>query len=71
MATDMRERGRKGGQAAAAAMTPEQRVERARRASAAKESLDRYVERVVARAPELTVEQRARLRALLGPYASG
>ena len=44
---------------------PEWRVERARKARAAQDALDRYVQSVVDRAPELTARQRARLAELL------
>lgn len=43
---------------------PEWRRERARKAGLVAHNLDRYVERVVARAPELTPEQLDRLRGL-------
>ena len=44
---------------------PEWRVERARKARAAQDALDRYVQTVVDRAPELTAEQRDKLALLL------
>lgn len=51
---------------------PAWRVERARKAAAARHSLDTYVKTIVDRAPELTPEQRARLAVLLAPaHAEG
>lgn len=44
---------------------PEFRRARARKAAAARHSLDTYVKAVVDRAPELTPQQRARLATLL------
>jgi F0F1-type ATP synthase delta subunit len=51
-----------GGHARAQKLTPEERQESARRAR-----LARTVKAVVDRAPELTEEQKARLRAALAP----
>jgi hypothetical protein len=53
--------------AASKTLTREQRVERARRAAQARESLDRHVAKVVEQAPALTAEQVERLRGLLTP----
>lgn len=51
---------------------PEWRRERARRAGVARQSLDAHIAAVVRRAPALTPEQIARLRAVLAdPMASG
>jgi hypothetical protein len=51
--------------AASKTLTPEQRRERARKAGAASHSLDRFVNAIVNRAPELTPEQIAKLRPIL------
>ena len=48
---------------------PDWRRERARAAGKASQALDAYITRIVNRAPELTDDQRARLRALLRPEA--
>lgn len=50
--------------AASKTLTPEQRRERARKAHLAS-----AVNAIVARAPELTPDQAARLRAIFGPAA--
>lgn len=50
---------------------PVWRTERARKAAAARHSLDTYVKHVVDRAPELSPEQRARLAAIFAPAADG
>lgn len=47
--------------AASKTLTPEQRSERARNAAHVRNSLDTYVNQVVARAPQLTEEQKAKL----------
>lgn len=60
------ERGRLGAQKVNADRTPEQRKELSRRAH-----LAGSVNAVVARAPELSPEQRARLRALFSPAVEG
>ncbi|MFG1871893.1 hypothetical protein [Micromonospora arborensis] len=60
------DRGRTGGRTAAARMTPEQRRERARKAHLAS-----AVAAVVNRAPELTTEQVAKLRAVFAPVVNG
>jgi hypothetical protein len=44
---------------------PEYRHKRARKAAAARHSLDTYIRSIVDRAPELTAEQRDRLAAIL------
>ncbi|MEE3918778.1 hypothetical protein V2I01_10920 [Micromonospora sp. BRA006-A] len=50
---------------------PEFRRERARKASAAAHSTDRYINVLVERAPELTENHRAQLRALLASQDGG
>lgn len=45
---------------------PEFRKARARKSSAARHSASAYVDAIVRRAPELTEDDRAKLRALLG-----
>ena len=60
------ERGRIGGLAANAKRSPEQRHELARHAY-----LAGAVKAVVSRAPELSPDQRARLRALFAPAVEG
>ncbi|AGL20932.1 hypothetical protein L083_7422 [Actinoplanes sp. N902-109] len=50
---------------------PEFRRERARKASAAAHSTDRYISALVKRAPELTAANRAQLRALLASVDGG
>lgn len=57
--------------AASTTLTPEQRTERARKAALARHSLDTYVKTVVDRAPELTLEQKSRLRAIFAPESAG
>ncbi|MFJ1538665.1 hypothetical protein ACIODS_09000 [Micromonospora chalcea] len=64
MPLSVRERTSKAGRASAAALTPEQRKERASRAHLAS-----AVAAVVNRAPELTPDQVARLRAVFGTAA--
>lgn len=49
----------------------EVRVARARKGAQARHSLDSYIRTVVARAPELTAEQRARLAALFSSPPGG
>jgi hypothetical protein len=44
---------------------PEWRAERARKAAAARHSVDTYIDSIVAKAPELTAEQKSRLSNLL------
>lgn len=44
---------------------PEFRAQRARKAAAARHSLDTYINAIVARAPELTAEQVETLRPIL------
>lgn len=51
--------------AAAKTLTPEQLSARARKAAAARHSLDSYIDSIVRRAPELTAEQIAKLRPIL------
>ena len=51
--------------AASKTLNREQRIARARTAARAAHSLDSYIKRIVARAPELTAEQRDRLATLL------
>lgn len=51
--------------ATSTSMSPEWRQERARKGAAARHSLETYVSAVVKRAPELTPEQVAKLRAAL------
>lgn len=53
--------------AASTTLTPEQRSDRARKAAAARHSLDTYVKTVVDRAPELSESQRSRLAAIFAP----
>lgn len=53
--------------AASTTLSPQQRIERARKAAAARHSLDTYVKTVVDRAPELTESQKARLAAIFAP----
>jgi hypothetical protein len=53
--------------AASTTLSPEQRKERARKAGKAAHSLDAILDRIVARAPELTAEQRAKLGAIVTP----
>lgn len=55
--------------AASKTLSPAQRTERARNAGHASQSTDTLINRLVARAPALTDEQRARLAALLAPSA--
>ena len=50
---------------------PEFRRERARLAGAASHSVDRFVRTLVKRAPELTEDHRAQLRALLASTDGG
>lgn len=56
--------------AASKTLTPEQRIERARKAGQAsalkRSTLDYHINKVVDRAPELTPEQTDRLRAIFG-----
>jgi hypothetical protein len=47
------------------AADPEYRHKRARKAAAARHSVDAYIRSIVARAPELSDEQRSRLAAIL------
>lgn len=51
--------------AASKTLSPEQLSDRARRAAAARHSLDSYIDSIVRRAPELTDEQIAKLRPIL------
>lgn len=53
--------------AASTSLSPEQRTERARKAAAARHSLDTYINAVVNAAPELTDRQKARLTAIFAP----
>lgn len=53
--------------AASTNLTPEQRIQRARKAALKRTSLDHYVKSVVDRAPELTEDQKVKLRAILAP----
>lgn len=48
-------------------LTPEQLSERARKAAQARTSLDAHIKAVVAKAPELTEGQKARLAAIFAP----
>ncbi|MEW2141373.1 hypothetical protein AB0869_00975 [Micromonospora vinacea] len=64
MPLSIQERTSRAGRASAASMTPEQRRERARKAHLAS-----AVNAVVARAPELTPDQAAKLRAVFGTAA--
>ncbi|MBM2620167.1 hypothetical protein JIG36_32100 [Actinoplanes sp. LDG1-06] len=50
---------------------PEFRRERARKAAAARTTLDSHIRAIVDRAPELTAEQAATLRAALGEPGDG
>lgn len=49
-------------------LDPEWRRERAKIASDAAHSIDRYIDSIVDRAPELTAEQKAKLAELVKPY---
>lgn len=51
-------------------MTPEERHERAKKAAAARHSVDTTIKQLVEAAPELTAEQIEKLRSLL-PMESG
>lgn len=57
--------------AASKTLTPEQRTERARKAGRAAHSLDVHIRAVVDRAPELTADQVAKLRAVFAPVVNG
>ncbi|TWG13471.1 hypothetical protein FHX75_13515 [Micromonospora palomenae] len=57
--------------AASKTLTPEQRRERARKAGRAAHSIDAHVRAVVDRAPELTADQVAKLRAIFAPAVNG
>lgn len=48
-------------------LTPEQLSERARKAALARTTTDAHIDALVARAPGLTPEQEARLKAILAP----
>lgn len=48
--------------------SPQWRTERARKAAAARHSLDTYVKTIVDRAPELTPEQRSSLAAIFAEH---
>lgn len=51
--------------AASTSLTPAQRTERARKAALARTSLDAHIDAIVAKAPDLKPEHRARLATLL------
>jgi hypothetical protein len=68
MALSMKERGAKGGSATAANRTPEERREAARRAYLSG-AVNAVAAAVAANAPELSAEQLARLRQVLGSAA--
>jgi hypothetical protein len=53
--------------AASTRLSPAQRIERARKAAQARTTLDAHINAVVAKAPELSDAQRAKLRALFAP----
>ncbi len=56
--------------AASTTLTPTERTERARKAALARTSADAHIDALLAKAPELTEAQKAKLAAIFAPSAA-